>query len=140
MKTLCITNNELLTNIKDPELLILSKYIEHLAYDQIRKYYEISMEENLRITGPLTVEVPYTKYDRNYFFKVKFEIWKNCWVCECNAIYKTGMPCSHLVKTIRYFKGCVGYYINERWLHCKQEEQEKVKISRPPIAKNRRRI
>jgi hypothetical protein len=44
MKTLCITNEELLTNIKDPELLTLNKYIEHLAYDQIRKYYEISME------------------------------------------------------------------------------------------------
>lgn len=114
--------------------------MEHLAYDQIRKYYEVSMEESLtKLADPLAVEVPYSKYDRPYLFRVRYCLWKGCWVCECHAIYKTGMPCSHLVKVVRHFGGCTGYYINERWLHCK-EDPEKVKISRPPIAKNRRRI
>lgn len=83
-----------------------------MAFDQIRQYYEISMETNIKIIDNLNVQVPFIKYDRSYFFKLRFDLTKNCWICECNAIYKTGMPCSHLVKVIRNFEGCVGYYIN----------------------------
>ena len=32
-------NEQLLSNLKEPELKILSTYMEHLAFDQIRQYY-----------------------------------------------------------------------------------------------------
>ena len=89
---------------------------------------------------PVSVLVPYLKYDRQYQFKVEYVAWKQCWVCECNSVYKTGMPCSHLIKVIRKFEGSIGYYINERWFHAKQVDGDNLRISRPPIAKNRRRI
>jgi hypothetical protein len=42
------------------------------------------------------------------------------------------MPCSHIVRVVREYGGCVGYYINERWLHDKDTAQVK-KPTRPNI-------
>ena len=44
MKVLNEINKELLINIKDPEILSLADEMEHLAFDQIKQYYEISLE------------------------------------------------------------------------------------------------
>ena len=54
--------------------------MEHMAYDQIRQYYEISMETNIKVIDILNVQVPFIKYDRSYFFKLRFDIGKNCWI------------------------------------------------------------
>ena len=42
------------------------------------------------------------------------------------------MPCAHLVKVVRYYGGCISYYINERWYHDKEDVAVK-KASRPNV-------
>lgn len=40
------------------------------------------------------------------------------------------MPCSHIVRVVKDNKGCIGYYINERWFHNKENAYVR-KPSRP---------
>ena len=77
--------------------------MEYLAFDQIRQYYEASLEQEIALADACSATVPYVKYERAYQFNLKYVPWKQCWVCECNAIYKTGLPCSHLIKVVRKF-------------------------------------
>ena len=37
------------------------------------------------------------------------------WECSCNYIYRTGLPCVHLVKVLQHYKGDVSYYVSDRW-------------------------
>lgn len=46
------------------------------------------------------------------------------------------MPCSHLFRIIKEYKGCISYYINERWFHDKHNAANKV-ASRPNIRNKR---
>jgi hypothetical protein len=46
------------------------------------------------------------------------------------------MPCSHLMRIIREYKGSVSYYINERWFHNK--ENAVIKKSSRPSTKNKK--
>jgi hypothetical protein len=47
---------------------------------------------------------------------VKFCLEDYCWKCNCGFLYATGIPCSHLIKMIRKFRGSLTYYINKRWM------------------------
>lgn len=53
--------------------------MEHLAFDQIRQYYEQSRELDINITGPIEAIIPYKKYDRPYVFHLRYNISKSCW-------------------------------------------------------------
>lgn len=140
MENLYQINPELVRNVQDEEVLELQYYMEHLAYEQIKKNHEVSLELNqLTAIDETTVQVSYEKYDRRYAFTVKFDLARNFWVCECKSIYKTGIPCTHLMKVIRKFGGLVGFYINERWFHAKGEGTNII-YKYPPIMKKIRNI
>lgn len=133
MAVLNFMNPELLRHILDDEILVLSNYLEHLALEQIRQYYEESRMFSIeKGKSPLIRYIPYTKYERKYKFNLMYDLASECWRCECKNNFRTGMPCSHIVKVVRENGGCVGYYINERWFHDKDNAQVK-KASRPNI-------
>jgi hypothetical protein len=132
MAVLNYIHPDLTAFIEDEEILNLSLLIEYLPFEQIRQYYEESknfhtVEEG---TEPHRRYIPYRKYDRNYRFNLMYDLESGCWRCECKNNFRTGVPCSHLFKVIREYGGCLGYYINERWYHDKDEVKVK-RASRP---------
>lgn len=123
--------------ITDPEIIGLATKLEHLAFEQIRQYYEESRDLTVLLSkDPTCVSIPYTKYEREYSYQLMYSVKDGCWRCECKNNFRTGMPCSHLVKVVRHFGGCIGYYINERWLHQKDAAPVK-KASRVDLHRKR---
>lgn len=81
----------------------------------------------------ITYRIHYEKYDRPYFFVLKYDIGAACWRCSCKHIFKSGLPCAHIGHLLIKFNGCLGYYINERWFHSKHKA-ERMKFSYPKIS------
>lgn len=138
MAVLNYIHPELITYINDPEVVRLSNYLECLTYEQIRQYYEESREFRSVEPGtsPVHRYVRYMKYEREYRFTLMYDIKYGCWRCECKNNFRTGMPCAHIVRVVRENNGCIGYYINERWLHDKDNSQVK-KPTRPNIKRKK---
>jgi hypothetical protein len=57
-----------------------------------------------------------SKTPSNNTYDVTYDLGSGCWHCSCTLIYWSGLPCEHLIKIVRYFRGSISYYINTRWI------------------------
>lgn len=114
MAVLNYMHPELMKFIDDSEVINLSNYLEHFAFEQIRQYYEESRELSLieNGTGPNLRSIPFVKYERKYRYNLMYDLKYGCWRCGCKNNFRTGMPCAHIVRVVREYGGCIGYYIN----------------------------
>lgn len=105
-------HEELLKNIHDQEVLVLSEKLEHIPFEQIRQYYMDSRDFiKVEQTG-INAVISYMKYSRKFKINLMYDLKYNCWRCECRNHWRTGMPCAHLFRLIKDNGGLVGYYIN----------------------------
>lgn len=77
-------HHELLYTIHDEEILELSHFLETLAFEQVRQNYHQSLELDKLEFGASPVldrKIAYRKYDRKYYFNLKYDTTYGCWRC-----------------------------------------------------------
>ena len=88
-------------------IYLYEKSISELSFDEEE---DEELWHNLAVFEPVRDGGPDQKYILNY------DIPNETWRCSCRLIYWSGLPCHHLIKVVRRFKGSISYYINTRWL------------------------
>ena len=53
---------------------------------------------------------------KTFIYTVSYSLADQCWKCNCNLIFWSGLPCTHLIKVLRLCRGSITYYINRRWM------------------------
>lgn len=80
------------------------KHIKIIGMSRDGLYYEVAFKPQ-RVVAHKT-----------YIYTLKYDIESECWRCNCGFIYQSGIPCAHIIKMIRKFRGSIVYYINKRWM------------------------
>lgn len=80
-----------------------TKYAKILAVSPDQLSYQIALK-------------PHSLPQPTFIYTVRYSLSSGCWYCNCRFIYASGLPCAHLIKIIRKFRGSLAYYINTRWM------------------------